>query len=939
VVLSNDFIIIRGARQHNLKNINLDIPKNKLVVITGVSGSGKSTLAFDTLYAEGQRRYVESLSAYARQFLELMEKPDVDSIEYLSPAISIEQKSISKNPRSTVGTITEIHDYLRLLYARVGDVHCPVCEKKITSFSVQQIVDVVLKFPADEKIEILSPIIRGKKGEYRALFKNLLKDGYVRCYVDGDLKRLEEEIVLDKNIKHDISVVVDRLKVREEITRRLTDSIEAALKLSDGLVTIKTEEGEFLYSEKFACIDCNISFEEIEPRIFSFNNPYGACPKCDGLGEKLVFDVDAIIPDKNLSIRDGAIKPWAHFDNFHFYSVLIALSEKYNIDLNTPVKNLDDKKVDILLNGVSEPLEMFTFKEDKKIKYNKVFSGVIGYLKEKLHSKKFSDIEYARSFMSEMLCEYCEGTRLKKSSLAVKIGGLNIAELSGKNIINCLEFIELLKFEGFKSEVAEKILREIRRRLKFLIDVGLDYLTLDRKASTLSGGESQRIRLATQVGSGLTGVLYVLDEPSIGLHQRDNDRLISTLKGLRDIGNTLIVVEHDEDTILQSDFVVDIGPGAGRKGGNIIYAGNVDGLKLQTDSLTSDYLFKRKLIEYPKVRKKSEKFITIKGARGHNLKNIDVKIPTEVVTCITGVSGSGKSTLIMDILYPALKRKLGQVAPKPKEFDHISGYENIDKVIDIDQSPIGRTPRSNPATYTGVFNDIREIFSILPESKLRGYKPGRFSFNVKGGRCENCQGEGFIKIEMHFLPDMYVKCDVCGGNRYNRDTLDIKYKGKSIAEVLDFTVNQAYEFFENVPKLIHKLAVLRDVGLGYIKLGQAATTLSGGEAQRIKLAKELMKRPTGKTLYIFDEPTTGLHFDDVNKLIKIFRRLVDANNSVIIIEHNLDVIKCADYIIDLGPEGGHRGGNIIFEGTPEECINCESSYTGKYLKSKLLAHV
>lgn len=937
--MSNDFIIIRGARQHNLKNINLDIPKNKLVVITGVSGSGKSTLAFDTLYAEGQRRYVESLSAYARQFLELMEKPDVDSIEYLSPAISIEQKSISKNPRSTVGTITEIHDYLRLLYARVGDVHCPVCEKKITSFSVQQIVDVVLKFPADEKIEILSPIIRGKKGEYRALFKNLLKDGYVRCYVDGDLKRLEEEIVLDKNIKHDISVVVDRLKVREEITRRLTDSIEAALKLSDGLVTIKTEEGEFLYSEKFACIDCNISFEEIEPRIFSFNNPYGACPKCDGLGEKLVFDVDAIIPDKNLSIRDGAIKPWAHFDNFHFYSVLIALSEKYNIDLNTPVKNLDDKKVDILLNGVSEPLEMFTFKEDKKIKYNKVFSGVIGYLKEKLHSKKFSDIEYARSFMSEMLCEYCEGTRLKKSSLAVKIGGLNIAELSGKNIINCLEFIELLKFEGFKSEVAEKILREIRRRLKFLIDVGLDYLTLDRKASTLSGGESQRIRLATQVGSGLTGVLYVLDEPSIGLHQRDNDRLISTLKGLRDIGNTLIVVEHDEDTILQSDFVVDIGPGAGRKGGNIIYAGNVDGLKLQTDSLTSDYLFKRKLIEYPKVRKKSEKFITIKGARGHNLKNIDVKIPTEVVTCITGVSGSGKSTLIMDILYPALKRKLGQVAPKPKEFEDISGYENIDKVIDIDQSPIGRTPRSNPATYTGVFNDIREIFSILPESKLRGYKPGRFSFNVKGGRCENCQGEGFIKIEMHFLPDMYVKCDVCGGNRYNRDTLDIKYKGKSIAEVLDFTVNQAYEFFENVPKLIHKLAVLRDVGLGYIKLGQAATTLSGGEAQRIKLAKELMKRPTGKTLYIFDEPTTGLHFDDVNKLIKIFRRLVDANNSVIIIEHNLDVIKCADYIIDLGPEGGHRGGNIIFEGTPEECINCESSYTGKYLKSKLLAHV
>lgn len=937
--MSSDFIIIRGARQHNLKNINLDIPKNKLVVITGVSGSGKSTLAFDTLYAEGQRRYVESLSAYARQFLELMEKPDVDSIEYLSPAISIEQKSISKNPRSTVGTITEIHDYLRLLYARVGDVHCPICGKKITSFSVQQIVDTVMKFPENEKIEILSPIVRGKKGEYRALFKNLLKEGYVRCYVDGQQKRLEEEIVLDKNVKHDISVVVDRLKIREEILRRLTDSIEAALKLSDGLVAIKTEESEFLFSQKFACIDCNVSFEEVEPRIFSFNNPYGACPKCDGLGEKLIFDVDAIIPDRNLSIREGAIKPWAHFDNFHFYSVLIALSEKYDIDLNTPVKNLDDKKIDILLNGVSEPLEMFTFKEDKKIKFKKEFSGVIGYLKEKLHSKKFADADYARSFMSEMLCEECEGSRLKKSSLAVKVGGLNIAELSRKNIVSCLDFIEKLKFDGFKSEVADKILREIKRRLKFLIDVGLDYLTLDRKASTLSGGESQRIRLATQVGSGLTGVLYVLDEPSIGLHQRDNDRLISTLKGLRDLGNTLIVVEHDEDTILQSDFVVDMGPGAGRKGGNVIYAGSVEGLKFQKDSLTADYLFKKKVIDYPKERKKSEKFITIKKAKGHNLKNIDVKIPLEVMTCITGVSGSGKSTLIMDILYPALKRKLGQTAVKPKEFEDIYGYEYIDKVIDIDQSPIGRTPRSNPATYTGIFNDIREIFSILPEAKLRGYKPGRFSFNVKGGRCENCQGEGFIKIEMHFLPDMYVKCDVCGGNRYNRDTLDIKYKGKNIAEVLDFTVNQAYEFFENVPKLTHKLAVLRDVGLGYIKLGQAATTLSGGEAQRIKLAKELMKRPTGKTLYIFDEPTTGLHFDDVNKLIKIFRRLVDANNSVIIIEHNLDVIKCADYIIDLGPEGGENGGNVVFEGTPEECIDCKNSYTGKYLKNKLMTYV
>jgi len=933
--LSNDFIQVRGARQHNLKNINVDIPKNKLVVITGVSGSGKSTLAFDTLYAEGQRRYVESLSAYARQFLELMEKPDVDSIEYLSPAISIEQKSISKNPRSTVGTITEIHDYLRLLYARVGDVYCPSCDKLITRFTVQQIVDIIMKFPEGEKIEILSPIIIGKKGEYRQLFKNLLKEGYVRCYVDGELKRLDEDIVLDKNIKHDISVVVDRIKIKSEISRRLTDSVEAALRLSDGLVNIKTDAGEQLFSEKFACIDCNISFSEIEPRTFSFNNPYGACPRCDGLGEKLVFDPEAIIPDKELSIRDGAIKPWAHFDNFHFYSTLLALSEKYNIDLNTPVKNLENSKIDILLNGVDEELEMFTFKGDKKIKFRSKFNGVVGYLKEKLHSHKYSDVEYAKSFMSEMPCDLCDGLRLKRSSLAVKIGGLNIAEFSKMNIKNALDFVETINFEGFKAEVAEKILREIKRRLKFLIDVGLDYITLDRKASTLSGGESQRIRLATQVGSGLTGVLYVLDEPSIGLHQRDNDRLISTLKGLRDIGNTLIVVEHDEDTILQSDFIVDMGPFAGRKGGEVVYAGNVEGLKNVTNSLTSDYLFGRKKIEHSGKRKIPSKYIEIVGACANNLKNIDVKIPLEIITCVTGVSGSGKSTLIMDVFYQGVKRKLGFGTQKPGEHKDIIGVENIDKVIDIDQSPIGRTPRSNPATYTSIFNDIREIFSILPEAKLRGYKPGRFSFNVKGGRCENCQGEGYIKIEMHFLPDMYVKCDVCEGKRYNRDTLDIKYKGKNIAEVLDMTVNQACEFFENIPKLVNKLEVLKDVGLGYIKLGQAATTLSGGEAQRIKLAKELMKRSTGKTLYIFDEPTTGLHFDDVNKLIKIFKRLTDGGNSVVIIEHNLDVIKCADYIIDLGPEGGEKGGGVIFTGTPEDCVMCKESYTGKYLKDKI----
>lgn len=933
--MTNNFIIVRGARQHNLKNINIDIPKNKLVVVTGVSGSGKSTLAFDTLYAEGQRRYVESLSAYARQFLELMEKPDVDLIDFLSPAISIEQKSISKNPRSTVGTITEIHDYLRLLYARVGDIHCPSCGKLIQNYTVQQIVDSVMSLPEETKIEILSPVVRSKKGEYRNMFKELLKNGYVRAYVNNTLLRLEDEITLDKNIKHEISVVIDRIKIRSEVVRRITDSIEVALKLSDGLVIIKTENEEKLYSEKFACLECNISFEEVEPRIFSFNNPYGACPKCDGLGVKLVFDIDAIIPDKNVSIREGAIKPWSHFDNFHFYNTLMAVSEKYKIDINAPVKDIPKEKLDIFMNGTDEKLDLYTFSGDKKIHYKKEFEGIIGYLKHKLSSEKFTDMEYAKSFMSEMDCEMCNGTRLKPSSLSVKIGGLNIAEVSRMNVSAALEFIENLTFQGFKKEVADKITKEIKRRLNFLIDVGLDYITLDRRSSTLSGGESQRIRLATQVGSGLTGVLYVLDEPSIGLHQRDNERLIETLKGLRDIGNTLIVVEHDEDTIMQADFIIDMGPGAGRKGGEIVYSGSVRGLKSAKNSLTADYMFKRKMIEFSSDRRKPSKFLEISGVKQNNLKNITVRVPLEVITCVTGVSGSGKSTLVMDVLFHALKRKLGESSSRPGIYKSIRGYDYLDKIIDIDQSPIGRTPRSNPATYTAVFNDIRDIFAILPDSKIRGYKPGRFSFNLKGGRCEHCQGEGFIKIEMHFLPDMYVKCDVCGGKRYNRDTLDIKYKGKNIAEVLDMTVNQSYEFFENVPKLKSKLGVLKDVGLGYIKLGQAATTLSGGEAQRIKLSKELMKRATGKTLYIFDEPTTGLHFDDVNKLIGIFNRLVSTSNSIIIIEHNLDVIKCADYIIDLGPEGGHKGGEVIFAGTPEECAKCSGSYTGKFLKEKI----
>lgn len=932
-----DNIIVKGARQHNLKNISLEIPKNKMVVITGVSGSGKSTLAFDTLYAEGQRRYVESLSAYARQFLEMMEKPDVDSIDYLSPAISIEQKSISRNPRSTVGTITEIYDYLRLLFARVGEVHCPKCDKRIESVSVQQIVDIIKEIPDGTRLEILSPVIRGKKGEHQQLIQSLLKRGYVRAYIDGEMVRLEDFTGLKKNIKHSISVTVDRVKVKENIDRRLADSVEIALKLSEGLLELKTEEGIKLLSENFACNDCNISFAEVEPRIFSFNNPYGACAECDGLGMKMIFDKEAIIPDPDLSIREGAVKPWAKFDNFHHYNTLIVLSETYNIDLNEPFNLLSEKEQNIIFYGIPEPLKLHTFKGDKKIFYERKFTGVIGYLKEKKYSSIKSDIDTAKSYMSYMPCGSCEGARLKPESLAVKIGGENISQVASKNIKEAIAYINSLNFTGFKKEVALKILLEVSRRLNFLQDVGLDYIALDRRASTLSGGESQRIRLATQVGSGLTGVLYVLDEPSIGLHQRDNDMLIATLKNLRDIGNTLIIVEHDEDTILISDHVIDIGPGAGRKGGHIVFEGTPAELLKDEKSMTGAYLSGRAKIELPKVRKKPDgRYLEIKGASEHNLKNIDIKIPLGLMIGVTGVSGSGKSTLIMDILQVGLMKKLHDSNRKPGIHQELLGVDQLDKVIDIDQTPIGRTPRSNPVTYTGIFTDIREIFTLTQDAKIRGYKMGRFSFNVKGGRCENCQGEGYIKIEMHFLPDMYVKCDVCGGNRYNRDTLDILYKGKSIADILAMTINQSYEYFENIPKIKNKLKTLIDVGLGYIKLGQPATTLSGGEAQRVKLAKELMKKPTGKTLYIFDEPTTGLHFDDVNKLIKIFNRLTDTGNTVVIIEHNLDVIKCTDYIIDLGPEGGDKGGYLIFEGSPEECIKCEASYTGAYLKAKLI---
>lgn len=930
-------IIIRGARQHNLKNIDLDIPKNSLVVITGVSGSGKSTLAFDTLYAEGQRRYVESLSSYARQFLELMEKPDVDLIEYLSPAISIEQKSISKNPRSTVGTITEIYDYMRLLFARVGDVFCPSCNKKIQSYTVQKIVDNVFTYGEGARIEILAPVIRGKKGEFKKYFKDMLKNGFVRAYLDGESVRLEDDIEIDKNVKHDVSISIDRIVIKDDVARRLTDSIEIALRNADGLVEILCNGEKTLYSEKFACIDCGISIAEVEPRIFSFNNPFGACPACEGIGERSVFDEDAVIPDKSKSIREGAVKVWEQYDNFHFYNILNALSAKYDIDLNSPWQKLSQKHKEIILHGIEEPLELFTFKGDKKVFYEKQFQGVFGELQQMLSSGIISEIETAKKYMTFRPCEECNGTRLKKESLSVRINGLNIAEVSKFNIKQAIDFFSSLEFEGFKKEVADKIIREILRRLNFLNDVGIDYITMDRKASTLSGGEAQRIRLATQIGSGLTGVLYVLDEPSIGLHQRDNDMLIATLKNLRDIGNSVIVVEHDEDTIMQCDQIIDMGVGAGRKGGEVVFQGTPKELLHSEKSLTGGYLSGRLNIEVPKERLKVDKnkMISIKGAREHNLKNINVDIPLGLITCVTGVSGSGKSTLILNILYPELMRQLYGSTYKAGEHKAVTGVSNIDKVIDIDQSPIGRTPRSNPVTYTDIFKDIRELFAVTLEAKRRGYNAGRFSFNKKGGRCETCQGEGYIEIEMHFLPDMFVKCDACNGSRYNRDTLDITYKGKNIAECLDMTVNQSVEFFDNIPKLKAKLEVLRDVGLGYIKLGQPATTLSGGEAQRVKLAKELMKRSTGKTLYLFDEPTTGLHFDDINKLIKIFQRLRDNGNSIVIIEHNLDVIKCADYIIDLGPEGGDGGGEIVFAGTPEDCVKCEKSYTGKYLKSKL----
>ena len=932
-------IIVKGAKEHNLKNIDVEIPRDKLVVITGLSGSGKSSLAFDTIYAEGQRRYVESLSAYARQFLEQMEKPDVESIEGLSPAISIEQKTTSKNPRSTVGTVTEIYDYLRLLFARVGHPHCYACGKEIVSQTISQMVDRVMELPEKTKIMVMSPIIRGRKGEYRKEFETFRKDGYVRVRVDGELRDLSEEITLDKKKKHDIEVVVDRLVIKEDIKTRLADSIETALKLADGLVLIDEVDGKsHMFSEKFSCIDCGISYPEITPRMFSFNNPYGACPSCDGLGTKRFLDPELIVPDNNISIREGAITPWAKKSSLYYHQMLEALSNHYGFDIYRPFKKLPEKIRDILFNGSGrEEIDFFYEKDDRRYFYKRPFEGILENISRRYReTESESAREEIERFMNIQPCQDCCGARLKKESLSITVEGKKINEITKMSIKEARDFFEDIKLTEKEREIGRRILKEITDRLTFLVNVGLDYLTLDRTSATLSGGEGQRIRLATQIGSSLVGVLYILDEPSIGLHQKDNSRLIETLKRLRDIGNTVLVVEHDEETILESDYVLDLGPGAGVNGGEIVAIGTPEQIMKSKKSLTGKYLSREMIIPVPDKRRKGNgKSITIKKASGHNLKDVSVSFPLGKITCVTGVSGSGKSTLIIDTLYRTVAQRLYRSKEKAEAAKAITGLEHIDKVIDIDQSPIGRTPRSNPATYTGLFTPIRELFAQLPDAKARGYKPGRFSFNVKGGRCEACAGDGIIKIEMHFLPDIYVQCEVCKGHRYNRETLEIKYKGNSISDVLEMTVSEGLEFFRNIPSIYNKLQTLHDVGLGYIQLGQAATTLSGGEAQRIKLSKELSKRSTGKTLYILDEPTTGLHFADIQNLLDVLNRLADAGNSIIIIEHNLDVIKTSDYIIDLGPDGGDKGGEIIFQGTPEEIVHCSSSYTGSYMRTVL----
>ena len=937
--MPKQYIKIRGANEHNLKNIDLDIPRNELVVLTGLSGSGKSSLAFDTIYAEGQRRYMESLSSYARQFLGQMEKPDVESIEGLSPAISIDQKSTNRNPRSTVGTVTEIYDYMRLLYARIGIPHCPKCGKEIKKQTIDQMVDQIMELPERSKIQLLAPVVRGRKGEHVKVLDQAKKSGFVRVRIDGNQYELSEEIHLDKNIKHNIEIVVDRLIVRSGIEKRLTDSIETAMSLGNGLMMVDVTDGEMLnFSQNFACPDCGISIDEVEPRSFSFNNPFGACPDCFGLGYKMEFDEDLMIPDKSLSINEGAITVlgWQSCTDKGSFSraILDALAKEYHFSLDTPFEQYPQEIQDVLIRGTGgKEVKVYYKGQRGEGIYDVAFEGLVRNV-ERRYRETFSEASKAEyeTFMRITPCSLCKGKRLKQSSLAVTVGGLNIFDATNMSIVDFRTFLDGLSLSEMQQAIGAQILKEIRARVSFLINVGLDYLSLSRATGTLSGGEAQRIRLATQIGSGLVGVAYILDEPSIGLHQRDNDKLLQTLFHLRDLGNSVIVVEHDEDTMRAADFIVDIGPGAGEQGGNVVAAGTAEEIMQCPESITGAYLSGRIQIPVPKERRKPTGWLTVKGAAENNLKNIDVKIPLGIMTCVTGVSGSGKSSLVNEILYKALAKKLNRARTIPGRHKCIEGVEQLDKVISIDQSPIGRTPRSNPATYTGVFDMIRDLFASTVDAKERGYKKGRFSFNVKGGRCEACSGDGIIKIEMHFLPDVYVPCEVCGGKRYNRETLEVKYKGKSIYDVLNMTVEEAMKFFENVPSIYRKIATLNDVGLSYIRLGQPSTELSGGEAQRIKLATELSRRGTGKTIYILDEPTTGLHFADVHKLVEILRKLSEGGNTVVVIEHNLDVIKTADYILDIGPEGGDKGGTVIAKGTPEEIARCPQSYTGQYVK-------
>ena len=937
-----EYIKIRGANEHNLKNINVDIPRNELVVLTGMSGSGKSSLAFDTIYAEGQRRYMESLSSYARQFLGQMEKPNVESIEGLSPAISIDQKSTNRNPRSTVGTVTEIYDYFRLLYARIGIPHCPKCGREIAKQTVDQMVDQIMNMGEGTKIQLLAPVVRGRKGEHAKVLERAKRSGYVRVRIDGSMYELTEEIKLDKNIKHNIDIVVDRLVVKDGIQRRLTDSIENVLELAEGLLVVDVIGGEPVnFSQSFSCPDCGISVSEVEPRSFSFNNPFGACPVCFGLGYKMEFDEDLMIPDKRLSINEGAITVmgWQSCaDKSSFTNAILrALAKEYNFDLDTPFEDYPQKIHDILIHGTNgkEVMVHYTGQRGSGV-YPVAFEGLIKNVERRYRetASESSKQEY-ETFMRITPCKECKGMRLKKESLAVTVCDKNIYEITSMSIRDLQKFLDTMTLTKQQQFIGERVLKEIRARVGFLVDVGLEYLSLARATATLSGGEAQRIRLATQIGSALSGVLYVLDEPSIGLHQRDNDKLLNTLKNLRDLGNTLVVVEHDEDTMLAADYIVDIGPGAGSHGGEVIACGTAEEIMKIPESITGQYLSGKKRIPVPETRRTPTGWIKVLGAQENNLKNVDVEIPLGVMTCVTGVSGSGKSSLVNEILYKHLARELNRARCIPGRHKGIEGVEQLDKVINIDQSPIGRTPRSNPATYTGVFDLIRDLFASTADAKAKGYSKGRFSFNVKGGRCEACGGDGIIKIEMHFLPDVYVPCEVCGGKRYNRETLDVKYKGKSIFDVLDMTVEEALPFFENVPFIRRKIETLYDVGLSYVKLGQPSTTLSGGEAQRIKLATELSRRSTGRTIYILDEPTTGLHFEDVHKLVEILHRLADGGNTVVVIEHNLDVIKTADYIIDMGPEGGDRGGTVIAKGTPEEIVKVKKSYTGYYVKKML----